>query len=232
MGSIGSALELNQLFKKPTIFPQPSFSAETLALLRYSVTVNDLLTASEAASILHVSPETLRRWEQQGKLSATKTKGGHRRFSRSDVESYVVSQKSDGNTITITKTETCRVYWKAYSYCHTDGESVWIGEEELAQVTVSEGRDYPSRIKEAAAKDEVWSPEPYGPELVFDEERGGYIVTNYFTVSGLDKEKVKQALKRQKEPVLTELAQFKPHQGVAYFTDRDGKTMLPPLSYS
>lgn len=39
-----------------------------------------LLSAAQAAKILSVSPETLRRWQSEGKLHADKTEGGHRRY--------------------------------------------------------------------------------------------------------------------------------------------------------
>lgn len=40
-----------------------------------------LLTAREAAAYLRVSLSTLRRMERQGRLTALRTPGGHRRFS-------------------------------------------------------------------------------------------------------------------------------------------------------
>lgn len=42
--------------------------------------------ASEAALILHVSPHTVRRWADEGKIRCEITLGGHRRFPRSEVE--------------------------------------------------------------------------------------------------------------------------------------------------
>lgn len=39
----------------------------------------------EAARMLGVSIDTLRRWESQGKISATRTAGGQRRFSAVEV---------------------------------------------------------------------------------------------------------------------------------------------------
>lgn len=46
----------------------------------------DLITPKVAASILFVHPETLRRYEQEGELSEHKTPGGHRRYSREEIE--------------------------------------------------------------------------------------------------------------------------------------------------
>ncbi len=40
----------------------------------------DLLTPSEVALIFRVDPKTVTRWAKDGKLSAIRTLGGHRRF--------------------------------------------------------------------------------------------------------------------------------------------------------
>jgi excisionase family DNA binding protein len=45
------------------------------------------LRAAEAAALLHVSPKTISRWAREGKLGHVVTLGGHRRFSRADIES-------------------------------------------------------------------------------------------------------------------------------------------------
>jgi excisionase family DNA binding protein len=44
------------------------------------------LRASEAATILHVSPKTVSRWAREGKLGHVVTLGGHRRFYRVEIE--------------------------------------------------------------------------------------------------------------------------------------------------
>lgn len=44
------------------------------------------LRASQAATILHVSPKTISRWAREGRLGHVVTLGGHRRFFREDIE--------------------------------------------------------------------------------------------------------------------------------------------------
>lgn len=44
-----------------------------------------LLTPAEAARILSIHPQTLRRWETEGKIVSSRTDGGHRRFIEQDV---------------------------------------------------------------------------------------------------------------------------------------------------
>jgi excisionase family DNA binding protein len=44
------------------------------------------LRPAQAAAILHVSPQTVRRWATEGKLRCALTAGGHRRFARAEVQ--------------------------------------------------------------------------------------------------------------------------------------------------
>lgn len=55
-----------------------------------------LLRIKEAAEMLGVNPETLRRWDRYGKLSAVKiSKRGDRRYKREDIEKFIEkNQKS------------------------------------------------------------------------------------------------------------------------------------------
>jgi excisionase family DNA binding protein len=46
------------------------------------------LTLNEAASLLGVHADTLRRWADGGKVAVFKTPGGHRRFSESEIRSF------------------------------------------------------------------------------------------------------------------------------------------------
>jgi len=48
--------------------------------------VEEFLTPGQVARILHVSPQTVNRWANEGRIPCTLTLGGHRRFKRADVE--------------------------------------------------------------------------------------------------------------------------------------------------
>lgn len=56
------------------------------------------LSSKQAAQMLHVSPETLRRWSNQGKIDSVKTEGGHRRYARKDVLAFQASSILTSNT--------------------------------------------------------------------------------------------------------------------------------------
>ena len=47
------------------------------------------LTASQAATRLHVSPKTVSRWATQGRLAHQRTVGGHRRFDPELIDALV-----------------------------------------------------------------------------------------------------------------------------------------------
>ncbi|CAN5906393.1 developmental transcriptional regulator BldC [soil metagenome] len=47
--------------------------------------LDGLLTPAEVASLFRVTPKTVTRWAEAGKLPAIKTLGGHRRFPARDV---------------------------------------------------------------------------------------------------------------------------------------------------
>jgi excisionase family DNA binding protein len=55
-----------------------------------------LLTPAEAAAMFRVDPATVTRWADAGKLSSTRTLGGHRRFYASEVEKYLRDSRRKG----------------------------------------------------------------------------------------------------------------------------------------
>ena len=56
---------------------------------------SEWLSLSEVAPVLGVHPSTVRNWADQGQFPVHRTKGGHRRFKRSEVELWQQSQRSD-----------------------------------------------------------------------------------------------------------------------------------------
>ncbi len=54
---------------------------------------DDLLTPAEVAGLFRVSPKTVTRWEQTGKLTAVRTLGGHRRFPANQILLALRSQE-------------------------------------------------------------------------------------------------------------------------------------------
>lgn len=73
----------------------------------------DWITLSEASRVLGVSPATLRRWSDAGRLRVFTTPGGHRRFSRSSLERLLPADRSRRPSIgagSVTATRMERAY--------------------------------------------------------------------------------------------------------------------------
>lgn len=55
--------------------------------------LEELLTLNQAAKILNVKPQTLRRWDRQGILKAVRIGArrgvGDRRYRKADIEAYI-----------------------------------------------------------------------------------------------------------------------------------------------
>jgi len=51
--------------------------------------MKDLLTTAQVAKLAGVTPRTVRNWAEAGKLTVERTSGGHRRFSRREVEKLI-----------------------------------------------------------------------------------------------------------------------------------------------
>lgn len=51
--------------------------------------MSNLLNIKEAAAFLNVHPDTLRRWDKDGKLVSIKTDGGHRRYQQETLDEYI-----------------------------------------------------------------------------------------------------------------------------------------------
>ena len=60
---------------------------------------------SEAAELLGVTTKTLRNWDKQGKLRATRTEGGHRRVSGGEIARLTHQALTPSQTITMEPTQ-------------------------------------------------------------------------------------------------------------------------------
>lgn len=57
-------------------------------------TPEDLLTVSEAARLIQMSPDTIRRYSDAGTLASVRTPARHRRFRRADVLALLTSESA------------------------------------------------------------------------------------------------------------------------------------------
>ena len=56
------------------------------------------LRAAEVADLLHVSPKTVSRWAQEGKLPFLKTLGGHRRYPEAEIRKLAEGLQEEATT--------------------------------------------------------------------------------------------------------------------------------------
>jgi excisionase family DNA binding protein len=61
------------------------------------------ISIQEASDLLGVHPDTLRRWEEEGKIQSERTPGGHRRY---DIAKLLGTQEKDGKTICYARVST------------------------------------------------------------------------------------------------------------------------------
>ena len=60
--------------------------------------LNDrLLPPAEVAALFRVDPKTVARWAQEGRLSAIRTLGGHRRFRADEVYALLAKRPGKGH---------------------------------------------------------------------------------------------------------------------------------------
>jgi excisionase family DNA binding protein len=59
---------------------------------------NEYLRTADVARALHVSPKTVARYAQEGKLSYVRTLGGHRRYPAGPVAEMVARLQANGLT--------------------------------------------------------------------------------------------------------------------------------------
>src|SRR5918999_2639734 len=63
---------------------------------RTAAAAGDWLTLGQAATYLGVAQSTIRKWSDSGRLPAFYTPGGHRRFRRGDLDSFLGSSRGSG----------------------------------------------------------------------------------------------------------------------------------------
>jgi len=67
-----------------------------LGNLAHTMTMaGEYLSTGEAAELLGVHPDTLRRWERAGRVKAVRTPTGQRRFKRADIEALLHDDDED-----------------------------------------------------------------------------------------------------------------------------------------
>jgi putative resolvase len=91
--------------------------------------MNKLITIHEAAAFLGVSPQTLRRWEREGRgVPFQKTAGGQRRYDLAKLHSHDALQSKKQLTLAYARVS-----------CHDQKEDLQRQEKMLEMFCVSQG---------------------------------------------------------------------------------------------
>lgn len=56
---------------------------------------NDLMTPAEVAEAFRIDPKTVTRWARTGKLTSIRTPGGHRRYSRAEIDAIKTGTRQE-----------------------------------------------------------------------------------------------------------------------------------------
>src|SRR5512141_1472880 len=78
---------------------------------------SDWVSLGPASRLLGVDPDTLRRWADAGRVRAFATPGGHRRFSRTDLERMAAARRPGRRllaTLGATTDRVSRAYARSY----------------------------------------------------------------------------------------------------------------------
>ena len=57
-------------------------------------------STADIAKLLSVDPSTVKRWAESGKLHCYRTMGGHRRFTRQQIEDFIEAYHLEGMVLT------------------------------------------------------------------------------------------------------------------------------------
>lgn len=105
-----------------------------------------LLTSHQVAKLLNVWPETLRRWEKEGKLKPLRTPGGHRRYKESQIKKLLGEDQGTNNT-----SKKCIIYARVSTAKQVNAGNLKRQKERLATYAVEKGYQVTSIYTETAS---------------------------------------------------------------------------------
>ena len=152
-------------------------------------TSEDTLSTSEASKLLHVSPATLRRLTDQGRLPFKYTSGGHRRWERKAVLAYAQEQRHQGADVEIEVVNTIRAVWQGKVTVKRNGNRTW---HEIECRKVPSGW-VPKPLK-TVERGGVWILEE-AMELTWRWADGGCIARRYLHCYGATRQAVEAEIK-------------------------------------
>lgn len=192
-----------------------------------------LLKVSEAAALLHVSPQTVRDWTDQGKLDSFRTAGGHRLYSKPEVQLLSFKEKGimsfwhAGINFSLTKPNEVMFLWDDYTY----NPAPQFQPAEKVTLSLNSNGLFPNLIQLLVDDGEslVVTPVTYGnpdvlsaPLEVHTEPEGNRLST-FVEVYSFTKQGVQEKLESTlREAIAWVTKNVKPVYGVVSWTDAKG----------
>ena len=86
--------------------------------------MDKLLKLSDVEKLLKVSKSTLLRWDNDGKLVAVRTEGGHRRYRKSDIDKIINSDDKERISYGTLYEHLCSAQYIAYELDDKDADDI------------------------------------------------------------------------------------------------------------
>ena len=98
--------------------------------------MDKMLSLKETEKLLNVSKSTLQRWDNSGKLKASRTEGGHRRYRQSDIDKIL--KNVDGITYGNLYEHLCSAQYIANNLQDDDADAILEIRERIGQKLLNE----------------------------------------------------------------------------------------------
>lgn len=187
-----------------------------------------MIKITDAASILHISPQTLRTWTDDGKIKATLSEGGHRQYTESDV--YSLRQSLTGKMTAWFSNLTIQMDGYTEPKLYMDfGEKEFVLSEASEEIPVinsgfGRGRPLSPDMIELIKTQKPVVGLPTRGETIYNPEKAGLIMQADVFVLAFTKEECEQAMK---EAIPEALAWVKanciPVTGIAAWINPEGE---------
>jgi excisionase family DNA binding protein len=193
---------------------------KTVKEIAYLMSVREFISGTEAAGLLFISQETLRRWTDQGKLSSVtsiRTPGGHRRWDKNAILAYARQQEQ-----AIYEGQSTTEIWQGKIDAHSNGTEVWH------EVTYQREEVLPSHVAvhEALAQGKNFIN---GSSVFVDynKKTKEYLAHSSYSSSGVKREEVEADINEALPKVLAKMEALIVRRHVTCFISPKGEVFKP-----
>lgn len=192
-----------------------------------------LLKIGEAAEILHVSPQTLRDWTEAGKIEATLSDKGHRKYYEADV--HKTALKEQGITSYWTADRIVAISASDDKYYYLNPKTYQLSPEAHVYTTefdrfwnFTNGLEAQAHLAALNKETVIIEPETLDAfPLEIADKPGMTFLAQSVIIVGLDRAKTEQAIHEAAAKTFKHLKEnFKPQQTTIWFAN-NGELVTP-----